>query len=83
MLRLIGVQPNVRGWRYIVDGVKLVAADEELAHHMTKELYPAIAAKHDTTKTRVERCIRHAIEWALHKRQSGHAQALSREHCSL
>lgn len=31
MLRLIGVQPNVRGWRYIVDGVKLVAADEELA----------------------------------------------------
>ena len=64
MLRLIGVQPNVRGWRYIVDGVKLVAADEELAHHMTKELYPAIAAKHDTTKTRVERCIRHAIEWA-------------------
>lgn len=57
MLRLIGVQPNVRGWRYIMDGVKLVAADEELAHHMTKELYPAIAAKHDTTKTRVERCV--------------------------
>ena len=50
MLRLIGVQPNVRGWRYIVD--------------MTKELYPAIAAKHDTTTSRVERCIRHAIEWA-------------------
>lgn len=64
MLRLIGVQPNVRGWRYIVDGVKLVAADEELAYHMTKELYPAIAAKHDTTASRVERCIRHAIEWA-------------------
>lgn len=64
MLRLIGVQPNVRGWRYIMDGVKLVAADEELAHHMTKELYPAIAAKHDTTTSRVERCIRHAIEWA-------------------
>ena len=52
------------GLRYIVDGVKLVAADEELAHHMTKELYPAIAAKHDTTTSRVERCIRHAIEWA-------------------
>ena len=31
---------------------------------MTKELYPAIAAKHDTTPSRVERCIRHAIEWA-------------------
>ena len=42
----------------------MVAADEELAHHMTKELYPAIAAKHDTTTSRVERCIRHAIEWA-------------------
>lgn len=64
MLRLIGVQPNVRGWRYIMDGVQMVAADEELAHHMTKELYPAIAAKHDTTTSRVERCIRHAIEWA-------------------
>lgn len=64
MLRLIGVPPNVRGWRYIVDAVALAAADEELLHAATKELYPAIAAKHGTTASRVERCIRHAIEWA-------------------
>ena len=44
MLRLIGVQPNVRGWRYIVDGVKLVAADEELAHHMTRRRQGSNAA---------------------------------------
>ena len=83
MLRLIGVQPNVRGWRYIVDGVKLVAADEELAHHMTKELYPAIAAKtrHDQDKGRTLHPARDRM--GLHERQSGHAQALSGEHCSL
>ena len=57
MLRLIGVQPNVRGWRYIITAVELAAADEELVHAVTKELYPAVAAKH-------ERCIRSAIEYA-------------------
>ena len=50
--------------RYIVDAVALAAADEELLHAVTKELYPAVAAKHGTTASRVERCIRHAIEWA-------------------
>ena len=83
MLRLIGVQPNVRGWRYIVDGVKLVAADEELAHHMTKELYPAIAAKHDTTDVKGRTLHPARDRMGLHVRQSGHDKALSREHCSL
>lgn len=64
MLRLIGVQPNVRGWRYIITAVELAAADEELVHAVTKELYPAVAAKHETTPSRVERCIRSAIEYA-------------------
>ena len=64
MLRLIGVQPDVRGWRYIVDAVQMVVEDEELLHHLTKELYPAIARKNGTTWQRVERCIRNAIETA-------------------
>ena len=64
MLRLIEVQPNVWGWRYIITAVELAAADEELVHAVTKELYPAVAAKHKTTPSRVERCIRSAIEYA-------------------
>lgn len=64
MLRLIGVQPDVRGWRYIVDAVMVVVEDEELLHQLTKGLYPAIARKNGTTATRVERCIRSAIETA-------------------
>lgn len=64
MLRLIGVQPNVRGWRYIITAVELAAADEELVHAVTKELYSAVAAKHETTPSSVERCIRSAIEYA-------------------
>jgi len=64
MLRLIGIKPNVRGWRYIITAVELAAADEELVHAVEKELYPAVAAKHETTPSRVERCIRSAIEYA-------------------
>lgn len=64
MLRLIGVQPDVRGWRYIVDAVQMVVKDEGLLYAITKELYPAIARKNGTTATRVERCIRSAIETA-------------------
>ena len=64
ILRMIGVPPNVRGWRYIVTAVELAAEDEEMVHAMTKELYPAVAARHGSTPSKVERCIRHAVEWA-------------------
>ena len=46
MLRLIGVQPDVRGWRYIVDAVKMVVEDEGLLYAITKELYPAVARRY-------------------------------------
>lgn len=64
MLRLIGVQPHVLGWRYIVTAVELAVQDEEMLHAVTKRLYPAVAAKHATTPSRVERAMRHAIEGA-------------------
>ena len=64
MLRILGVQPDVRGWRYIVDAVMLVVENEGMLYAITKELYPAIARKNGTTATRVERCIRSAIETA-------------------
>ena len=64
MLRVIGVQPHMRGWRYIVSAVEMAVEDEEVVHAMTKVLYPAVAAKHGTTAARVERNIRNAIETA-------------------
>lgn len=64
MLRILGVQPDVRGWRYIVDAVQMVVKDEGLLYAITKELYPAIACKNGSTASKVERCIRSAIETA-------------------
>ena len=64
MLRILGVQPDVRGWRYIVDGVMMTVENEELLHQLTKGLYPAIARKNGSTASKVERCIRSAIETA-------------------
>ena len=64
MLRVIGVQPHMRGWRYIVSAVEMAVEDEEVVHAMTKVLYPEVAKKFNTTPSRVERAIRHAIEVA-------------------
>jgi hypothetical protein len=46
------------------DAIKMVIADPNLLGGITKELYPSIAKKYNTTPSRVERAIRHAIEVA-------------------
>ena len=58
----IGIPPHVKGFPYIREAVKMLLECEEKIFGITKILYPDIARLHDTTSTRVERAIRHAIE---------------------
>ncbi len=64
ILHEIGVPAHIKGYTYMRDSIKMVIADPNLLGGITKELYPSIAKKYNTTPSRVERAIRHAIEVA-------------------
>lgn len=65
----IGVPAHIKGYMYLREAITLVVNDIELLSAVTKELYPAIAKKYNTTASRVERAIRHAIEVAWSRGQ--------------
>lgn len=60
----IGVPAHIKGYMYLREAISMVVNDVELLSAVTKELYPSIAKKYNTTASRVERAIRHAIEVA-------------------
>ena len=61
-LHELGVPSHIKGYQYIREGITLVYKRPDIAGGITKELYPEIAKKFDSTVSRVERAIRHAIE---------------------
>ncbi len=63
-LHEIGIPAHIKGYQYLRDAIAISVQEEELMVSVTKVLYPAIAKKHNTTSSRVERAIRHAIEVA-------------------
>ncbi len=60
----MGVPAHIKGYHYLRDAILQVIEDVSLLGAVTKELYPMIAHKYQTTPSRVERAIRHAIELA-------------------
>jgi len=64
LIHEMGVPAHVKGYQYLRDAIILVINDVNLLGAVTKELYPMIAEKYNTTPSRVERAIRHAIELA-------------------
>lgn len=60
----IGVPAHIKGYLYLREAIGMVVNNMELLSAVTKELYPSIAKKFNTTPSRVERAIRHAIEVA-------------------
>lgn len=64
---MVGIPAHIKGFHYLRDGVKLVIEDTEYINKITKELYPTIASHFDTTPSKVERAIRHAIEVAWNR----------------
>ena len=62
LLHSLGIPSHIKGYSYIRDGIEMLYKDSSLVGSITKELYPSIASSYDTTSSRVERAIRHAIE---------------------
>ena len=64
MLHQIGVPAHIKGYHYIRDSIIMCVRRPQMINAVTKELYPAVAERYETTPSRVERAIRHAIEVA-------------------
>ena len=64
ILHEIGVPAHIRGYHYMREAIMMAVNDIDVLNYITKELYPCIAKKCNTTPSRVERAIRHAIEVA-------------------
>lgn len=60
----VGVPANIKGYQYLRDAIIMSIKDTELINAVTKQLYPKVATRHNTSPSRVERAIRHAIEVA-------------------
>jgi len=60
----IGVPAHIKGYQYLREAIILTVNDMEVINAVTKVLYPAVAKRFNTTPSRVERAIRHAIEVA-------------------
>lgn len=60
----IGVPAHIKGYLYLREAISMVVEDMDYLGAITKELYPSVALKFNTTPSRVERAIRHAIEVA-------------------
>lgn len=61
-LSYAGVPGNIRGYEYLKVGIGLLLEEPTLQYSITRELYPTIAEICNTTRSRVERSIRHAVE---------------------
>ncbi len=64
IIHQIGVPAHIKGYQYLRDAILMAIEDDQIINAVTKRLYPAVAKKHATTSSRVERAIRHAIEVA-------------------
>lgn len=62
LLHELGVPSHIKGYQYIREGIIMIYDNPSIIGGITKELYPEIAVRFDTTVSRVERAIRHAIE---------------------
>lgn len=64
IIHQIGVPAHIKGYHYLREAIILSVKNNEIINSVTKLLYPTVAKKYNTTSSRVERAIRHAIEVA-------------------
>ena len=62
-----GIPVHVKGFRFLKEAVKQSVAEPSMINNITKALYPAVASKYESTPSKVERAIRHAIGVAWSK----------------
>lgn len=63
----IGIPPHIMGYQYLREGIKMTIEDPSIINNVTKKLYPEIGTKFNTSASKVERAIRHAIEVAWNR----------------
>ncbi|NEU30295.1 hypothetical protein GN156_05800 [bacterium LRH843] len=74
IIHKLGIPAHIKGYRYMIDAIAMIHEDRSMLSNMKNVLYPLIAKKYNTTASRVERAIRHAIEVAWSR---GNAEAIS------
>ena len=67
MIHEIGVPAHIKGYQYLREAIIISVENEEIINAITKTMYPMLAKKYQTTPSRVERAIRHAIEVAWNR----------------
>ena len=65
----IGIPPHIKGYGYLREGIKMAVETPAIINNVTKQLYPKIAEKFETTPSKVERAIRHSIEVAWNRQR--------------
>lgn len=63
----VGIPAHIKGYQFLREAIKLSIANPEMINSITKKLYPTIAEKYETSASKVERAIRHAIEVAWNR----------------
>lgn len=63
----VGIPAHIKGYQFLREAIKLAVQNPDIINSITKGLYPSIALRYDTTASKVERAIRHAIEVAWNK----------------
>lgn len=76
MIHDIGVPAHIKGYQYLREAIMMCVKDMEMLNSITKLLYPTIAERYQTTPSRVERAIRHAIEVAWNRGRMETLEAL-------
>ena len=63
----VGIPPHIKGYSFLREGVVMAVNNPDIINNITKKLYPQIGEKYNTTSSKVERAIRHAIEVAWNR----------------
>lgn len=63
----VGIPAHIKGYQFLREAIKMAVACPDIINSITKRLYPEVATRFDTSASKVERAIRHAIEVAWNK----------------
>lgn len=63
----VGIPAHIKGYKFLREAIKMSIQDPNIISSITKRLYPEIANKYETSASKVERAIRHAIEVAWNR----------------
>ena len=72
----MGISPNIKGYKYMVEGIMQATMRPELKLSVTKGLYPAIAEKFNATPSQVERAMRHSLLLSYNKDKIMHVNTI-------